>query len=60
MPSKEKVNTSEYSNMLHGSDIKKKVEALAYTVGTAASGGGFMFRQIARGQTEEQLLYMKA
>ncbi|KYH41016.1 MAG: hypothetical protein AYL32_008340 [Candidatus Bathyarchaeota archaeon B26-2] len=60
MPPEGKIDTSRYTRILYGSDIKEKVEALTYTVRTAAPGGGFIFNRIARGHTEDQRLYMKA
>ncbi|RLG94163.1 hypothetical protein DRO37_06390 [Candidatus Bathyarchaeota archaeon] len=58
-PSSGKIDTAEYSSMLYGGDVKKKIEALKYTVRVAAPGGGFIFGQIARGHTKDQELYMK-
>ena len=60
MPKNGKIDTSEYTQMLYGSDVKRKIEALSYTVKVAAPGGGFIFNRIARGLTRDQLLYMKA
>jgi uroporphyrinogen decarboxylase len=38
-----KADTERYSQALFGPDLRPRIEALAYTVKTAAPGGGFIF-----------------
>ena len=60
VPKGGKVDTSEYTSILYGGDVERKIEALKYTVRVAAPGGGFIFNRMAKGCTGDQRLYMKA
>ncbi len=62
MDSQRKIDTSKYTQIRYGSDPKPRIDALTYTVKTAAPGGGFIFaKALKRGSmmTEEQKSYMK-
>lgn len=62
MPAQGKIDTLGYTQMRYGYDSKCQIDALTYTVRTAAPGGGFIFRQIASKATitDEQEFYMRA